>query len=76
MPRELWVTRHSLTVNELWDVVKHCYRTLILKAIAVKTNGTLNVMITGYLTHADPEFVRKLTEQVSIPHNFIIHCMR
>ena len=58
MTQEPCTIRRRLTLNDVLNVLGQCYRSLVLKAVAIDTGNVLkNIMITGYLTHVPPKSI-------------------
>jgi len=56
----IYSLRRDMGFEELWDEIRDCYKSLILKAIALRSgNDWMNVLITGLLTYSNPEDLRK-----------------
>jgi len=57
--------RHDITVETLWEELKDCFRSLLLKAIAVRDEDDIwkNVLITGLLTCEEPERLKREVEE-------------
>jgi len=57
--------RHDISPEALWAELKDCFRSLLLKAIAIhdEDNEWRNVLITGLLTYEKPDSLRKEVEK-------------
>ena len=58
--RSIYSLRRNIGFDVLWNEVKDCFRSLVLKVIALRCNNEWkNVLITGLLTYSSPEDLRK-----------------
>ena len=57
--------RHDITAETLWEELKDCFRSLLLKAIAVRDDDDVweNALITGLLTCEEPEKLKREVER-------------
>ena len=57
--------RRDITIETLWEELKDCFRSLLLKAIAVHDKDKVwkNALVTGLLTCERPERLRKEVER-------------
>jgi len=58
--RAIYSLRRDVEFDELWDEIKDCYKSLILKVIALRSgNDWINVLVTGLLTYSSSEDLHK-----------------
>jgi len=55
--------KHQVSFKEIWEILGDCYRTLSIRCLAVKEEGTWkNVMIVAWLSLKDQNNIRRDTE--------------